>query len=136
MNVGAKFVVHFLGATVPLPTSSFGPAALNKLMERYGAECSAPSQQPHYGLLGYSTVYSGYERFGESAILKMKTSDLSETLLTTFQVFSKHFNSLVNYQSVKRYICLPSGRSWLHAAREPASSMSSAVRNDECFHPN
>lgn len=51
MNVGAKFVVHFLGATVPLPTSSFNPAALTKLMEHYGAECSAPNQQPHCGVL-------------------------------------------------------------------------------------
>lgn len=49
-------------------------------------------------------VYSGYDLFGESAILKMKSSDLSETLLTMFQVFSKDFISPVNYYSVKWYI--------------------------------
>jgi hypothetical protein len=83
-----------------------GPAAVNKLMGHCGAECSAPNQQTHCGFIGYSTVYSGYERFGESAILKMKASDLSDTLLTTFQVFSKYFGSPVNYHSVKYSISL------------------------------
>jgi hypothetical protein len=45
-NVGAKFVVHFLGSTVPLPIQSFGPAALSKSMEHYGVEYSSRNQQP------------------------------------------------------------------------------------------